>query len=199
MAKHVTRSIFSKQPHKVHSATKKPRDEAKKSRCSSPNIIGAAAPSPSPSCSSISSEEERLLTQSPKSLQDGLEWELVEEANNDRKSVRFGNCHIRHYNQVLGDNPSVSAGCPVQLGWKILDEKTLSVDQMEDSKAHRPAKSMEDMVLSARRRRTILKDLTDTEIQVQWRMMTREARRKNSRVREGMRQFREIGAYYAGF
>ena len=44
------------------------------------------------------------------------------------KRVQFSTVQIRSYPIILGDNPSVSAGPPIQLGWEISDTFQVSVE-----------------------------------------------------------------------
>jgi hypothetical protein len=44
------------------------------------------------------------------------------------KKVRFGECAVRRYAQVLGDHPSCSMGCPLELGWDYQQLEAVSVD-----------------------------------------------------------------------
>jgi len=50
------------------------------------------------------------------------------------KSVAFWTIAIREYDVIPGDNPSVSHGCPVSLGWDYSRELSVSVDDYEASK-----------------------------------------------------------------
>lgn len=170
MAKHVNNSIFAPQ-QKLQLSGKEQRDVK-------------------------NAFQNEWRPSSPKSVADSIAIDRV--IFSDTKSVRFGSCQIRSYNQVLGDNPSVSAGCPIQLGWKVVSTKSVPVDEFEALKGGRH-KTFEEMKLSAQQRRIILGDLNDVEIQREWRMIHRQARRKSDSVKEGMKQFRQIGAYYAGF
>mmetsp|Transcript_49652 Transcript_49652/g.55325 ORF Transcript_49652/g.55325 Transcript_49652/m.55325 type:complete len:181 (-) Transcript_49652:95-637(-) len=50
------------------------------------------------------------------------------------KKISFGNCQIRTYPQVLGDHPCCLEGCPIQLGWKYQEEKSITLDDYENEK-----------------------------------------------------------------
>ena len=45
--------------------------------------------------------------------------------------VRFGSVEVRHYELCLSDNPSVSGGAPIGIGWDVLLAKEISVDEFE--------------------------------------------------------------------
>jgi hypothetical protein len=71
------------------------------------------------------------------------------------KSVRFGDCQVRSYPQVLGDHPYCSMGCPLELGWDFKQENTKSVNDFEAQKCRR---SKHELLLSPEQRRTILSE-----------------------------------------
>lgn len=48
-----------------------------------------------------------------------------------KKSISFSTVEIREYNIVIGDNPSVSRGAPVGLGWKYVSSSPINVDEYE--------------------------------------------------------------------
>lgn len=60
------------------------------------------------------------------------------ESNAHSKSVRFDTVEIRECPYVLGDNPSVSAGPPLSIGWDPQDEFTVGFDEYEAGKPTRP-------------------------------------------------------------
>jgi len=69
--------------------------------------------------------------------------------------VSFGTVHVRVYNQVLGDHPFCSAGCPIQLGWNYHELPPIQV-QTSHSSSSSPTTRMEDLKLSPEERRRIL-------------------------------------------
>ncbi|KAL3926431.1 MAG: hypothetical protein SGBAC_013477 [Bacillariaceae sp.] len=143
------------------------------------------------------------------------------------KSVSFSHCSIRSYNQILGDHPLCAVGCPIALGWRIMRQETLSVDDHESireplrkkkgaksplqSRRKRHSHDGHDQVsmepcfkyinsqlkLSAQERRERLRDCSDVQIRKEWSRMQKQARR--GLIKEGMRQFRMIGKEYAGY
>jgi hypothetical protein len=80
-----------------------------------------------------------------------------------QKSVRFGECAVRSYSQVLGDHPYCSMGCPLQLGWEYESLKSLTVDDYETSRRggrlHPRALRM-----TWEERRNILREYSDGEL-----------------------------------
>lgn len=52
--------------------------------------------------------------------------------SSERKTVRFGTVTIFVHANILGDNPSVSAGPPLAIDWKALHSTTLSLDAYEE-------------------------------------------------------------------
>lgn len=54
---------------------------------------------------------------------------------NKNKKVRFGNLTIAEYAIVLGDNPCVTDGLPIQLGWNIQATNYRNLDLFEHFRA----------------------------------------------------------------
>lgn len=77
------------------------------------------------------------------------------------KSVRFGDCKIRSYPQVLGDHPCCSLGCPLELGWDHFREETLKVNDFEEQRDHQRRRSKGELLLSPEERRSILTRSTE--------------------------------------
>jgi hypothetical protein len=48
------------------------------------------------------------------------------------KSVDWGNVQIRTYEIVLGDNPAVSIGPPIAIGWNVFEERTFDIKSYEN-------------------------------------------------------------------
>ena len=68
-------------------------------------------------------------------------------------SVSFSTCYVREFNTIIGDNPSVYKGPPIQLGWNYTDYE-LDVNEYEANHArHRPLKQL---LLSPNDRKGIL-------------------------------------------
>jgi hypothetical protein len=61
-----------------------------------------------------------------------------------RGSVSFGSVRVREHSLRLGDNPSVSCGLPVSLGWDAHHSETFDLEAFEDrehkSSGKKPAK-----------------------------------------------------------
>ena len=52
------------------------------------------------------------------------------------KGVLLDLVEIREYEMFLGDNPSVSNGPPISLGWSVESSNIFTVDMYEHSKDH---------------------------------------------------------------
>lgn len=99
------------------------------------------------------------------------------------KSVRFGDCQIRSYPQVLGDHPCCSMGCPVELGWDYNQEVDQKVNDFEEQRDHERGHSGQ-LLLSPEQRRSILslnEDNTAALRKACRRQCTRKAQRKIQR------------------
>lgn len=55
-----------------------------------------------------------------------------DDDNSANKEVRFGQVRIRDYERVIGDNPSVTCGAPISIGWKYVELEPFSVEQFEE-------------------------------------------------------------------
>jgi len=140
------------------------------------------------------------------------------------KSVRFDVCAVRSYNQILGDHPLCSVGCPIALGWKVMKEESFSVEDYErireplrkkkgakspiitrrkrlshgdEPMAPTPRYMNSQLRLSAQERRDRLQDYSDVQIRKEWSRMQKQSKR--GLIKEGLRQFRAVGMQYAGF
>lgn len=99
------------------------------------------------------------------------------------KSVRFGECQIRSYPQVLGDHPYCSMGCPVELGWEYIDENQVEVEDFEEERNHQ-RRHKGELLLSPEERRDILslnEENTAALRKACRRQCTRKAQRKIQR------------------
>lgn len=62
------------------------------------------------------------------------------------KNVSFSKVRVREYEVTLGDNPSVSSGAPLSLGWRYNPEEKVS--DIEDSEITIPRRSSAELRLS---------------------------------------------------
>lgn len=82
------------------------------------------------------------------------------QVNNDRKErkkhmkIQFTDISIRLYNRILGDNPAVSDGPPIQLSWEYIEKETRSLDEYEANRL--PRRPRHHLVLSNTRRNQIM-------------------------------------------
>ena len=75
------------------------------------------------------------------------------ESRRRSSSVSFSTCYVRQFDIVVGDNPSVYKGPPIQLGWNYTDYE-MDVNEYETNHAgHRPLKQL---LLSPNDRKDIL-------------------------------------------
>jgi hypothetical protein len=83
----------------------------------------------------------------------------LEEANNSehRHSVRFHTISIHSHCIRLGDNPSVSIGPPIGIGWKAWESQTVSVDLYEETKPM--ARDRQEMHIPLKARESILMNI----------------------------------------
>lgn len=71
-----------------------------------------------------------------------------------KRRVSFKNIEIREYPRCLGENPSVSAGPPISIGWRHNQSYVLDLDQYENYKDGTDFEGGDSCQQSSRRRRT---------------------------------------------
>jgi hypothetical protein len=74
--------------------------------------------------------------------------------SNSLRKVSWDTVQCRTYETILGDNPSVSAGAPIGLGWKydVASSAITSIDDYEDRRGQRRSKEQFLVPLVARER-----------------------------------------------
>lgn len=82
--------------------------------------------------------------------------EKFEKAQIERQGVTFTNIIIRDYPMTVGDNPSVSSGPPLTIGWNYFNEVTIPLDIYEDSKPS--PRNGREMIVPRMRREQIFRD-----------------------------------------
>jgi hypothetical protein len=73
-------------------------------------------------------------------------------------TVSFDRVMIREYERCVGDNPAVSSGPPIGLGWNYMQARECSVDFFETSMRAPPPRTRKDFFLPAQKRFYILLD-----------------------------------------
>lgn len=63
--------------------------------------------------------------------------ERLQEAGLSKLQVSFDTLHIREYPIILGANPAVSQGPPLEIDWKHQDEETWKIDLYEKTRPDR--------------------------------------------------------------
>mmetsp|Transcript_10746 Transcript_10746/g.25988 ORF Transcript_10746/g.25988 Transcript_10746/m.25988 type:complete len:288 (+) Transcript_10746:334-1197(+) len=91
----------------------------------------ASLPNLSASDSSSSSTQSDTTEEPSSTTAVTAEAATSTKPKNVTKSVRFSHCSIRSYNQILGDHPLCAVGCPIALGWKVMREEALTVEDYE--------------------------------------------------------------------
>lgn len=72
-----------------------------------------------------------------------------------KSNVSFDKLYVREYGMVLGDNPSVSAGPPVSIGWEVQEEYNHDIENYEEERA--PRRETFQMVIPRHGREALLK------------------------------------------
>jgi hypothetical protein len=89
-----------------------------------PHLLAPVAVSPRKDLKMYQSDTESESSSSATSAAD-------ESRSGKKKAVSFGLVHIREYNRVVGDNPSVCSGPPVSIGWDFVQKQASPVDVYE--------------------------------------------------------------------
>jgi hypothetical protein len=97
------------------------------------------AADPAPDLAGTVSLGEQAVVALHPSCSDTVEESLAIKTadTSSKKSVSFGLIQIREYNRVLGDNPTVSAGPPMSIGWAFVQKMDVPVDVYERIKRPR--------------------------------------------------------------
>uniref|UniRef100_A0A7S4RLD2 Uncharacterized protein n=1 Tax=Ditylum brightwellii TaxID=49249 RepID=A0A7S4RLD2_9STRA len=72
-----------------------------------------------------------------------------------KKSVSFSHLNVREHSIALGDHPCCSKGPPVSISWEYNEYDSIDIEMFEMHRGQR--RSREELVLSSRERRRILK------------------------------------------
>lgn len=95
-------------------------------------------------------------------------------SNNSTRRVDFGEVQVRFYEQVVGDHPLCSSGCPLSLGWNYSEQEMESVSEHEDRKEHVRKSDELRMTDDQRYERLVANEVTDLEIRRCLRRLHRE-------------------------
>ena len=109
-----------------------------------------------------------------------------EHSFSSQKSVRFGDCEVRSYAQVLGDHPCCSLGCPLELGWDYTSKDSVPVDDYE---AGRDPRSMNELRLSPEERREVLQEYSDGELRRACRRLSRSKDNGGKAYKRAQKEF----------
>jgi len=76
-----------------------------------------------------------------------------------KKEVSFNTIEIKQYERLPGDNPSVSCGVPLSLGWEVVDTQIVSVDEYEAQLGvTRIPRTKQELALGHEERKTLLQE-----------------------------------------
>jgi len=98
------------------------------------------------------------------SLKEGKSMLVTPSRRNSK--VKFSTIEVRQYERILGDNPGVSHGPPLSIGWEYYEERTICVPVDEYEYYHVNCEDLSDVVLNRYEREAILHDLGYDEIEI---------------------------------
>ena len=73
-----------------------------------------------------------------------------------KRNISFQTVDIREHERIAGDNPCVSKGVPLSIGWKYVQHDPLPLDDYENFKG--PARDKVEMMVPSAVRRSMLRD-----------------------------------------
>lgn len=89
------------------------------------------------------------------SLSDAYDMSAMRRSN---RKVSFSHVQLREYCRQVGDNPSVTSGCPLAIGWKFNKRGKVDIDTFEADRCdHRVDEPC--LRLSSKQRETILSEI----------------------------------------
>jgi hypothetical protein len=71
------------------------------------------------------------------------------------KQVRWGDLTVYEFPNLLGDNPAVSEGAPLTIGWKHSSVVVVAIEYHEYLRQNRPLRRRKDMIMSSASRDTL--------------------------------------------
>lgn len=92
--------------------------------------------------------------------------DLTTSSSDQPQTVRFLNVHVHFHDTVLGDNPSVSSGAPLAIGWQRLWAETHPVDVFEARQMPRRNPSGNVPKLSAGVRLRLLREAGESHVDI---------------------------------
>ena len=122
----------------------------------------------------------------------------IASTSSNASSVHFGTIGVREYERSIADNPAVSEGPPIGLGWDYEEEKVFPLDAYE--KAKPTPRIKEEFLMPARVREEILlhewghtlRDIRDASREAMEIRKRRERAQKTSKAVERFYELAEI-------
>lgn len=90
------------------------------------------------------------------------------------RRVGFGDVEVRQYEQVIGDHPHCSSGCPLALGWGYREEEPESLKEYEMHRDHVRKHDELRLTDEERHERLVANEVSDSEIRRCLRRLHRE-------------------------
>ena len=75
-----------------------------------------------------------------------------------QRSVSFGNIQVLEFPMELGDNPAVTRGCPLTIGWEMLQRTSYDVESYEQLRSTHRRRSSNELRIPTEKRTQILLD-----------------------------------------
>ena len=77
---------------------------------------------------------------------------VISSKKDSKKKISWGEIIVFEFPNMLGDNPAVSGGSPITIGWKHDTVDVFTVEYREYAKLKKPRRKRKDLVLSSAQR-----------------------------------------------
>ena len=111
-----------------------------------------------------------------------------------KSNITFSHVDIREYERIAGDNPCVSMGVPLSIGWAHYQHKPIPIEEYEIARG--PPRDRIEMIVPVNIRRTMLRDefkvpIADINQSMKW-VNTSKRQRANTIASDRMEVFAEV-------
>lgn len=91
---------------------------------------------------------------------------VIPSTNNVKKNVHWGDMTVFEFPNQLGDNPAVSGGAPLTIGWNHENVNVVTIEYNEFIRSKQPRRKRKDLMLSSAQRDTVSLHCITTETRI---------------------------------
>lgn len=111
-----------------------------------------------------------------------------QQQGHHQRRISFGTIQIYEFMTQIGDNPAVSSGCPIALGWEIQTQQIVDVDVYERDYPSGRRKSSRQLRIPMEERTRILMEMGHTRSEIvntaRDAYLIRDSRRRSTRQKQ---------------